>query len=82
MIYDEKTVPPVIWGECQRLLVKISEACDEQAALADVTYAHGIIRGAELLRALRASAAAGLHKIFDESLAAQLSVLRAGHSDI
>lgn len=76
MIYDEKTVPPVLWDECQRLLNKIRLTEDEQAALAEVAYAHGVIRGAELLRALRPSAAAGLYKLFDESFAAQVSALR------
>lgn len=77
MIYDETNIPPVIWNECERMLLKIKEADDEQTALAAVTYAHGFIRGAELLKALRTSAATGLHKIFDESFSTRVSVLRA-----
>ncbi|HEY0289823.1 MAG TPA: hypothetical protein VGC62_22915 [Pseudomonas sp.] len=79
MILNDATLPDSIKTEGRRLLKLINGSADHQSLHAAGQLAEGVVRGFEVVRALRAADIEALYFVFENAVDARLAELAAAH---
>jgi hypothetical protein len=75
MILDQNVLPETILAECRRILGIVAHARESNAVVHIGRFAEGMVRGLEIVNAVRAVEVVALYALFDNAVDDRLAEL-------